>query len=164
MTRIAIALTALALVVAAPALAQPEGLSAGRSFGFGLQWTGEAFGISVRYWASPALGGEVDLLFLPGSFANLTLRALSKAAPPGWAFDTPGTDYYLGAGFGMLNVRGEDPSFFLQGFAGIEANASRTLAWNLEWGVDYLAGTVARETGHILAVVFGRGVHLYPVE
>lgn len=159
-----LALALLCALVLAPAgPAQPANLSEGRGLGFGLQWTGEVFGLSLRYWFSPAVAGELDLFFLPQAVANVALRALWKPQAGPWSLDTAATDLYLGAGVGLLDVQSERVSLYSQGFAGIETSRSTTLAWNLEFGVEALAGFLARETGQLLAVTFGRGVHLYPV-
>jgi len=159
--RVWVVTVALCVAIAASAVAQ-DNVSAKRDFGFGVQWTGEAFGVSVRYWFSDAAAAEFDVLFLPGFVANIALRGLLKPRLPGWSFDTPQSDYYVGIGVGFLNIVDTTPSFYAQSFAGIETNSSHTQAWNMEFGVDYLAGFIAEDTEQLTAVTFGMGLHLYP--
>ncbi len=152
----------LILGSAMPVLAQDENTSSGRELGFGLQWTGEVFGLSVRYWFDDSMAVEFDFLFLPSWVADIAVRGLVKPNLPTWSFDTLETDFYVGAGIGLLDVADEDSSFYMQGFAGIESNPDHTQAWNMEMGIDYLADFIGQNVDRVAVMTFGLGVHLYP--
>jgi len=152
----------LTLVTALPVLAQDENASSGRGLGFGLQWTGEVFGLSVRYWFDDSMAVEFDFLFLPSLVADIAVRGLVKPQLPDWSFDTLETDFYIGVGIGLLDVAEEDSSFYMQGFAGIESNPDHTQAWNMEMGIDYLADFIRQGVDRVAVMTFGLGVHLYP--
>lgn len=153
----------LLLGTALPVVAQDENTSAGRELGFGIQWTGEVFGLSVRYWFNESMAAELDFFFLPGWVADIAVRGLMKPQLESWAFDTPKTDFYVGAGIGLLDVADEErSSFYFQGFAGIESNPNHTQAWNMEMGIDYLAEFIQEGVDRLTVMTFGLGVHLYP--
>jgi len=114
-----------------------------RSAGFGVQWTGEMFGLSLRYWFNAQLAAELDVLFLPGMVANIAVRGLLKPQLPGWEFDAPQTDFYLGSGVGLLDVAKSDSSLYLQG--GGRHRVQPGSVSSLEYGVwGGLSGRVYR--------------------
>ncbi len=128
-----------------------DNLSAGRSFGLGIQaefpWGGL---ISLRYWATELFGfeGVFFVLSNDGETSGIaTARALYRAV------DAAAVDFYVAAG----------ASFQLSAFAnpalgtlvgGIEINFSPRFAWNVEFG---LSATLYGEVW----TTFGTGIHFY---
>jgi len=154
-----VALLALSFAAAAQeapaavaATEQLENLSAGRSFGLGLQgefpWGGL---LSARYWATERWGVEGVFFVLAegGDVAGIvTARALYRAV------DAAAVDFYVAAGPSFqLSLYGGEPIIgSLVG--GIEINFSRGFAWNVEFGLA--ANTLGK-----VWTAFGTGIHFY---
>jgi hypothetical protein len=129
-----------------------DNLSAGRSFGLGIQaefpWGGL---ISLRYWATDRLGleGVFFVLSDAGETSGVaTARALYRAV------DAAAVDFYVAGGASVaLSGAGSDPAMGTL-VGGIEINFSRPFAWNVEFG---LSATIY---GRVWTT-FGTGVHFY---
>jgi hypothetical protein len=161
--RIPVALLAAValLIVSASALAQEvqaasateplDNLSAGRSFGIGIQaefpWGGL---ISLRYWATDWLGfeGVFFVLSNDGETSGIvTARALYRAV------DAAAVDFYVAGGASFQLSDYANPALgSLVG--GIEINFSQRFAWNVEFG---LSATIYGEVW----TAFGTGIHFY---
>ncbi len=126
-------------------------LSSDRSFGLGIQaefpWGGL---ISLRYWATDALGleGVFFVLANDGETSGIvTARALYRAV------DAEAVDFYVAGGASFQLSTYASPALgSLVG--GIEINFSQRFAWNVEFG---LSATVFGEVW----TTFGTGIHFY---
>lgn len=138
-------------VQAASATEQLDNLSAGRSFGIGIQaefpWGGL---ISLRYWATDWLGfeGVFFVLSNDGETSGIvTARALYRAV------DAEAVDFYIAGGASFQLSTYASPALgSLVG--GIEINFSQRFAWNVEFG---LSATIYGEVW----TTFGTGIHFY---
>jgi hypothetical protein len=138
-------------VQAASATEQLDNLSAGRSFGIGIQaefpWGGL---ISLRYWATDWLGfeGVFFVLSNDGETSGIvTARALYRAV------DAAAVDFYVAGGASFQLSAYANPALgSLVG--GIEINFSQRFAWNVEFG---LSATIYGEVW----TTFGTGIHFY---
>lgn len=136
---------------AADAVQASNNLSAGRSFGLGIQaefpWGGL---ISLRYWATDALGleGVFFVLANDGETSGIvTARALYRAV------DAEAVDFYIAGGASFQLSTYASPALgSLVG--GIEINFSPRFAWNVEFGVS---ATIYGEVW----TTFGTGIHFY---
>jgi acetyl-CoA acetyltransferase len=136
---------------AADAVQASNNLSAGRSFGLGIQaefpWGGL---ISLRYWATDALGleGVFFVLANDGETSGIvTARALYRAV------DAEAVDFYIAGGASFQLSTYASPALgSLVG--GIEINFSQRFAWNVEFG---LSATIYGEVW----TTFGTGIHFY---
>ena len=146
------------LIVSQPAKASDENLSWARTWGVGLQFTGEGFGLSFRYWLDPELGigFETTAFFWPQVVTTVSLRGLVRL------FDREVNDLYVGLGVGWLSADKDSGSLFLQGIGGIESSNSTQLAWHREFGLEVLSEAARRLSGLSLTTVFGGGLYYYP--
>jgi len=136
---------------AASATEQLDNLSAGRSFGIGIQaeypWGGL---ISLRYWATDWLGfeGVFFVLSNDGETSGIvTARALYRAV------DAAAVDFYLAGGASFQLSAYANPALGTL-VGGIEINFSQRFAWNVEFG---LSATIYGEVW----TTFGTGIHFY---
>ncbi len=137
---------------AVSATEQLDNLSAGRSFGIGIQaeypWGGL---ISLRYWATDWLGfeGVFFVLSNDGETSGIvTARALYRAV------DAAAVDFDLAGGASVgFSAVGSDPATGIL-VGGIEINFSQRFAWNVEFG---LSATIYGEAW----TTFGTGIHFY---
>jgi len=143
--------TALAQDASAATVNQPVNLSAGRTFGLGIEaeypWGGL---ISLRYWATDAIGfeGVFFVLSNDGETSGIvTARALYKAV------DAAGVDFYIAGGASFQISTSANPATGIL-VGGIEINFGRHFAWNVEFG---LSATVYGEAW----TTFGTGIHFY---
>jgi hypothetical protein len=156
MKRLLVAVVALCLACPLVAVAQEdaatsENLSFGRSFGIGIQaefpWGGL---ISLRYWATDALGFEGVFFVLANDGETsgvVTARGLYRAV------DASSVDFYVAAGASFSLSAYANPALGMV-VGGIEISFSDRFAWNVEFG---LSATVYGEVW----TTFGTGIHFY---
>ncbi len=157
MNRRVLCVLVLAAVLALPITAvsqeasASDNLSAGRSFGLGIQaeypWGGL---ISLRYWVMDTLGfeGVFFVLSNDGQTSGIvTARALYKVV------DAAGVDFYLASGASFQLSSSANPAIGML-VGGIEINFSQRFAWNVEFG---LSATIYGEAW----TTFGTGIHFY---
>jgi hypothetical protein len=137
--------------VSSAAIESPDNLSAGRSFGLGIQaefpWGGL---ISLRYWATESLGfeGVFFVLSNDGETSGIaTGRALYRIV------DAASVDFYVAGGASFQLSSYANPAIGML-VGGIEINFSRRFAWNVEFG---LSATIYGEAW----TTFGTGIHFY---
>ncbi len=129
-----------------------DNLSAGRSFGLGIQgeypWGGL---ISLRYWVTDEFGleGVFFVLSNDGETSGIvTGRGIYRVV------DAAAVDFYLVGGASLsISAAGTDPAIGMF-VGGIEVNFSERFAWNVEFG---LSATIYGEVW----TTFGSGIHFY---
>ncbi len=128
-----------------------DNLSEGRSFGLGIQaefpWGGL---ISLRYWATDALGFEGVFFVLSNdaeTSGTATARVLYRVV------DAAAVDFYVAVGASFQLSAYANPALGTL-VGGIEINFSQRFAWNVEFG---LSATLYGEVW----TTFGTGIHFY---